>query len=306
MARGLQKAEAQRKNAADGSKTAEQRSADRKKNAADSTGQICMLCRQTFSNVAKEPMLRDHWTSKHPKETDITIAFPQLKTAGAAAVSSAATAAPAKKVAAAAAAGAAADAGKGGADKKKKAAAAAAAAIAIAAGAAPTKPKNKPVKGVEAEDEAGEVVAEPAVAETPAAQDTMQLEATSGLAPTSEPAAAASVAFELSAEEEAAANAKREKYATIAAAKKQGYAPTLQIICVAPRKRRHALQPAACTVATCSPHLHFYRYAKLEAVQHAKEEEAIADLVKAAISKGEITAITAAEFDLLRGAAASC
>ena len=46
--------------------------------------------------------------------------------------------------------------------------------------------------------------------------------------------------------------------------------------------------------------------ADLLGAQHAKEEEAIADLVKAAISKGEITAITAAEFDLLRGAAASC
>ena len=64
-------------------------------------------------------------------------------------------------------------------------------------------------------------------------------------------------------------------------------------------------QLAACTIATYSLHLHFYRYAKLEAVQHAKEEEAIADLVKAAISKGEIKTITAGEFDLLRSAASS-
>ena len=107
-----------------------------------------------------------------------------------------------------------------------------------------------------------------AVAETPAAQESMQLEEASGLAPTSEPAAAPA-AMELSAEEAAAAEAKREKYAAISAAKKQGYA-------------------------------------KVDAVQRAKDEEAVADLVKAAISKGEITAITATEFDLLRGAAASC
>ena len=99
----------------------------------------------------------------------------------------------------------------------------------------------------------------------------MQLEAASGLAPTSEPAApaAAPAAIELSAEEAAAAEVKREKYAAISALKKQGYA-------------------------------------EVDAVQRAKDEEAVADLVKAAISKGEITAITAAEFDLLRGAAASC
>ena len=47
------------------------------------------------------------------------------------------------------------------------------------------------------------------------------------------------------------------------------------------------------------------RYAKLDAVQRAKEEEAVADLVKAAISRGEIKAITADEFELLRSAAAS-
>lgn len=110
-----------------------------------------------------------------------------------------------------------------------------------------------------------------AVAETPAVQETMQLEAASGLAPTSEPAApaAAPAAIELSVEEAAAAEVKREKYAAISALKKQGYA-------------------------------------EVDAVQRAKDEEAVADLVKAAISKGEITAITAAEFDLLRGAAASC
>ena len=48
--------------------------------------------------------------------------------------------------------------------------------------------------------------------------------------------------------------------------------------------------------------------AKVEAEQRAKDEEAVADRVKAAISQGEITAITAAEFDLLcaGAAAASC
>ena len=98
----------------------------------------------------------------------------------------------------------------------------------------------------------------------------MQLEAASGLAPTSEPSAAP-VAIELTAEEAAAAAAKREKYAAIAAAKREGYA-------------------------------------KVEAEQRAKDDEAVADRVKAAISQGEITAITAAEFDLLRAgaAAASC
>lgn len=97
----------------------------------------------------------------------------------------------------------------------------------------------------------------------------MQLEAASGLAPTSEPSAAPA-AIELTAEEAAAAAAKREKYAAIAAAKREGYA-------------------------------------KVDAEQRAKDEEAVADRVKAAISQGEITAITAAEFDLLRaGAAASC
>ena len=110
MARGLQKAQSQAKNAADGSKNADERAADRKKNEAAATGQICLLCRQTFSNVAKGPMLRDHWTSKHPKETDITLAFPQLKDCGAAgaATSGAAATAPAKKAAAAAAVAAAA------------------------------------------------------------------------------------------------------------------------------------------------------------------------------------------------------
>jgi len=63
MARGLQKAQAQAKNAADNQKTPEQRAADRKLAAANSTGQVCQLCRQTFSNVAKEPMLRSHWES---------------------------------------------------------------------------------------------------------------------------------------------------------------------------------------------------------------------------------------------------
>ena len=96
----------------------------------------------------------------------------------------------------------------------------------------------------------------------------MGLEEASGLAPTSEPAAAPA-AMELSAEEAAAAKAKREKFAAISAVKKQGYA-------------------------------------EVYAVQRAKDEAAVADLVKAAISKGEITTITAAEFDLLRGAAASC
>ena len=55
-------------------------------------------------------------------------------------------------------------------------------------------------------------------------------------------------------------------------------------------------------------HVYIYitrRYAKLDAVQRAKEEEAVADLVKAAISRGEIKAITADEFELLRSAAAS-
>ena len=37
-----------------------------------------MLCRQTFANTFKEPMLRQHWTEKHPKETDILKAFPHL------------------------------------------------------------------------------------------------------------------------------------------------------------------------------------------------------------------------------------
>ena len=95
----------------------------------------------------------------------------------------------------------------------------------------------------------------------------MQLEAASGLAPTSEPSAAPA-AIELTAEEAAAAAAKREKYAAIAAAKREGYA-------------------------------------KVEAEQRAKDEEAVADRVKAAISQGEITAITAAEFDLLRAGAAA-
>ena len=69
MARGLQKVQSQLKSAGNTSKTAEERAADRKKSEAAATGQICLLCRQTFSNVAKEPMLRAHWESKHPKET---------------------------------------------------------------------------------------------------------------------------------------------------------------------------------------------------------------------------------------------
>ena len=96
MARGLQKVQSQLKNAGNTAKTAEERAADRKKSEAAATGQVCLLCRQTFSNVAKEPMLRAHWESKHPKETDITKAFPQLKDCGAAGAATAA-AVPAKK-----------------------------------------------------------------------------------------------------------------------------------------------------------------------------------------------------------------
>ena len=161
MARGLQKVQSQLKSAGNTSKTAEERAADRKKCEAAATGQICLLCRQTFSNVAKEPMLRAHWESKHPKETDITKAFPQLKDCGAAGAATAAAVPAKKEKAAAAAAAAAAGAAVGGTDKKKKAAAMAAAAIAASAGAAaPAKPKVKPAKAVKAVGEAvGEAVA---------------------------------------------------------------------------------------------------------------------------------------------------
>ena len=76
MARGLQKQQSQAKNAGEKDKTAAERAADRKAANANSVAQVCLLCRQTFSNVAKEPMLRAHWESKHPKETDILKAFP--------------------------------------------------------------------------------------------------------------------------------------------------------------------------------------------------------------------------------------
>ena len=57
MARGLQKQQSQAKNAADQGKTAEERAADRKKAEANSCAIVCMLCRQTFANTFKEPML---------------------------------------------------------------------------------------------------------------------------------------------------------------------------------------------------------------------------------------------------------
>lgn len=133
MARGLQKAQSQLKNAGPTEKSAEQRAADRKAAAANSVAQVCLLCRQTFSNVAKEPMLREHFESKHPKETDIKKAFPNMP---------APSAAKCQVVAAnAAKSGSAAEAPERSTKQKSKDAVARAAAALAAAGGAPPKPK---------------------------------------------------------------------------------------------------------------------------------------------------------------------
>jgi hypothetical protein len=50
MARGLQKAQAQAKNAGLQTKSADERAADRKAKEANSTAIVCMLCRQTFAS----------------------------------------------------------------------------------------------------------------------------------------------------------------------------------------------------------------------------------------------------------------
>lgn len=91
-------------------------------------------------------MLREHWESKHPKETDIVKAFPHL-----AQQKCVATTAPGATTVKAAKAGADEKQEKSSKQKSKDAAALAAAALAAAAGGAPAKPKKKKAA---AEDEA--------------------------------------------------------------------------------------------------------------------------------------------------------
>lgn len=148
MARGLQKQQSQAKNAGPAEKTPEQRAADRKAALANMTAYSCGVCKQTFANTAKEPMLREHWANKHAKEPPedvMTKGFPEFKWGAGDSSKKAAKGADATSAAAAAAA-----AGAGGASKKEKtkdAAAKAAAALAAAAGGgkAPAK-KEKKVK----------------------------------------------------------------------------------------------------------------------------------------------------------------
>jgi len=145
MARGLQKAQSQLKNAGDQGKTPEQRAADRKNAIANTTAYVCQFCRQTFANTAKEPMLREHWTLKHGKEPvdDVAKAFPSFKFGAAAA-----TTCPPVKAAATTAGGAPNQpTGDGSAKKVKAKNAAEIAAAALAAANKPAKKtKEKPAK----------------------------------------------------------------------------------------------------------------------------------------------------------------
>ena len=218
---------------------------------------------------AQRPLIPWHCprrAAEHPKETDILKAFPQLKC-----VAVGATAAPAAGKVASAAGGAAssgADGGKGGADAKKKKAAAAAAAAAAAGGAPPAKAKkSKSAAAAEetAVDDDAADDAEPDVSETPTCAQVASEDASMAEADAVAEAAAEPEPLEFEARRELTAEERHARAEAVAA------------------------RAAATAVA--------------QAEEAAKEEAAAAALVKQAIAAGEISGLTADEFDLLRGAA---